>query len=319
MATKTERHVWPYKFKAQRGLDGMATRVFPSPTDTGASYQEVLEGDGIPVLHDSAGRPAPFRNLFRGRHLFLMGGGPSLEKLDLGLLDRRGIVTMAMNNAWIMKRPDLWVSVDQPGKFIDTGWKDPGVMKFVPKSSALTRLRFMHGETGKMCWSKFRVCDMPNVWYFTRNNNFNPETFFFEPYVSWGNTKKEGPDSVGVSNARSVMLCAIRLAHYLGFGHVYLIGVDFHMHMDMRRKPYAFGEEKHQKGRATNNRMFEGMNTRLTALQEYMKRTRMPFRVFNCNPKSHLKAFPFMEYGEAVERAGRECGKPVRGEGWYDI
>ena len=69
---------------------------------------------------------------YRGRSAFLMLSGPSLKQIDLSLLDARGIVTMAVNNAWSVRRPTLWTCVDDPGRFIDVGWKDPGILKFVP-------------------------------------------------------------------------------------------------------------------------------------------------------------------------------------------
>ncbi|MFO0081170.1 MAG: hypothetical protein ACK55O_00955, partial [Phycisphaerales bacterium] len=69
---------------------------------------------------------------YRGRSAFLILSGPSLTQIDLSALNKRGVVTMAVNNAWAVHRPTLWTCVDDPGRFIDTGWKDPGILKFVP-------------------------------------------------------------------------------------------------------------------------------------------------------------------------------------------
>ncbi|MFN5959805.1 MAG: hypothetical protein ACK462_17910, partial [Planctomyces sp.] len=45
---------------------------------------------------------------YRGRSAFLILSGPSLTQLDLSALNKRGIVTMAVNNAWAVHRPTLW-------------------------------------------------------------------------------------------------------------------------------------------------------------------------------------------------------------------
>ena len=60
-------------------------------------------------------------DFYRGRQAFLVLSGPALADLNLALLDRRGIVTMGVNNSWSVYRPTLWTCVDSPGRFIDTG------------------------------------------------------------------------------------------------------------------------------------------------------------------------------------------------------
>ena len=49
------------------------------------------------------------------RSAFLMLSGPSLKQIDLSLLDARGIVTMAVNNAWSGAASDALTCVDDPG------------------------------------------------------------------------------------------------------------------------------------------------------------------------------------------------------------
>ena len=51
---------------------------------------------------------------YRGRSAFLILSGPSLTQIDLAALNKRGIVTMAVNNAWAVYRPTLWTCVE-PG------------------------------------------------------------------------------------------------------------------------------------------------------------------------------------------------------------
>ena len=99
-------------------------------------------------------------NFYRGRSAFLMLSGPSLNQLDLSLLNQRGIVTMGVNNAWTIHRPTLWTCVDDPGRFIDTGWKDPGITKFVPVCHRVRRLRIQKPDDRRYAFDEARA---PNV------------------------------------------------------------------------------------------------------------------------------------------------------------
>ena len=49
---------------------------------------------------------------YKGRSAFLVLSGPSLNDIDLTQLNRRGIVTMGVNNSWTVHRPTLWTCVD---------------------------------------------------------------------------------------------------------------------------------------------------------------------------------------------------------------
>lgn len=106
-------------------------------------------------------------DFYRGRQAFLVLSGPSLAEHDLSQLDRRGIVTMGVNNSWSVHHPNLWTCVDSPGRFIDTGWKDAGILKFVPMSAWNGRLRIQKAN-GTMHPSAFRVKQMPSVLLYRR-------------------------------------------------------------------------------------------------------------------------------------------------------
>jgi hypothetical protein len=77
------------------------------------------------------GTTTALRNIFHGQSAFLVCGGPSLASHDLDQLQRRGILTMAVNNATAVVRPQLWTCVDDPANFCDTIWPDPAVWEFV--------------------------------------------------------------------------------------------------------------------------------------------------------------------------------------------
>ncbi len=252
-------------------------------------------------------------DFYRGRQAFLILSGPSLAEHDLSQLDRRGIVTMAVNNAWAVHRPTLWTCVDSPGRFIDTGWKDPGIVKFVPMAHWNGRLRIQK-PNGAMKPSAFRVNQMPSVLLYRRGEHFDHRTFLDEDIVCWGNPGST-KDSLGIKGKRSVMLVALRLLHYLGFRTVYLVGADFRMADDRK---YAFEESRSNAAIRHNNVLYEALNQRFEAMADYFRRSR--FAVWNCTPDPDacgLKAFRHMPFEDAVEKAAAECGKPVSTRGWY--
>ncbi|MGE0464392.1 MAG: hypothetical protein AB7Q16_23740, partial [Vicinamibacterales bacterium] len=244
---------------------------------------------------------------------FLILSGPSLTQggLDLTQLNRRGIVTMAVNNAWSVHRPTLWTCVDDPGRFIDTGWKDPGILKFVPTCHWDRRLRIQNAD-GTMRNSAFRVRQMPGVLFFRRADHFDHERFLTGDSIPWGNDAKH-PDSLGITGKRSVMLVALRLLHYLGFGTVYLLGCDFKMSPDRK---YAFDEHRAPNAIRHNNVLYDSLARRFEALRPHFEKHR--YRVINCSPGSELQAFDRMDFDAAIKAASAECGKPVSTQGWYE-
>lgn len=249
-------------------------------------------------------------DFYRGRHAFLVLSGPSLATHDLTQLSRRGIVTMGVNNSWSVHRPTFWTCVDSAGRFLDTGWKDPGILKFVPMSAWNERLRIQKPD-GSMAASAFRVKQMPSVLLYRRSEHFDHRRFLDEDVVCWGNHTAT-KDSLGIKGKRSVMLAALRLLQYLGFRTVYLVGADFKMTPE---RGYAFDEARSAEAVRHNNVLYESLNRRFEALREHFKAHK--FAVLNCTEDSGLTAFPYMPFAEAVEKASAECDRPINTKGWY--
>ena len=247
---------------------------------------------------------------YKGRSAFLVLSGPSLNDIDLTRLDQRGIVTMGVNNSWTVHRPTLWTCVDDPGRFIDTGWKDPGVLKFVPVCHWGRKLR-IQARDGTMRDSAYRVAQMPSVLFFRRSNHFDHERFLTGDTVPWGNDPKS-TDSLGIKGKRSVMLVALRLLHHLGFRTVYLLGCDFRMAADHK---YAFDETREAAAIKHNNVLYDSLSRRFEALLPHFEKNR--FRVVNCSPGSALSVFERMSYEDAIATASAECSKPINTQGWY--
>lgn len=281
--------------------------AFVSPSDRAAKRTPLPSR--MAVVFRSDGRPAPLDGILKGRPVFLLLGGPSLGSLDLGRLSARGICSMAVNNAWLMHRTQMFVCSDPPGRFADTGWHDPSITKFLPFSHVRSKLRSF--TDGAFRETRFESNQMPNVWYFHRNDYFDPETFFDESSCSWG-TMKNRRDAIGISSSRSTMLIAIKLLSWLGAGEIFLLGADFKMDLDMSARAYAWGEKKHESGRRSNNAGYASLAKRLTSLVPHA-----PLKIWNCNPASGLRCFPHASFDEAIERASSVCSRDVPLAGWY--
>ena len=249
-------------------------------------------------------------NWYRGRRAFLVLSGPSLATVDLSQLSRRGIVSMGVNNSWAVHRPTLWTCVDEPRRFLDVGWKDPGILKVIPAEHARGRLRVQLGGE-RFRASQFTVRDMPSVLLYRRSDFFDPKRFLDRDTVSWGCASRF-TDTLGIKGKRSVMLAAVGLLQHLGFSEVYLVGADFRMDAGHR---YAFSEWRSRDAIRHNQMLYSALDRRFAALRPAFER--VGFRVLNTTPGSGLKAFDHIDYGEAVGRAAAECGKEFTTEGWY--
>lgn len=264
------------------------------------------------MLFDRYMRSMSLEDMFLGQHLFLCLSGPSLVNEDLYALEQRGIITMAVNNAWSVIRPNLWVSVDSPSSFLDAGWKDPSIMKFVPMVSYGRNLR-TRNEDGKLVQIDLAPRDCPNVWYFRRNSKFRPETFLHEPSVNWGNDDTY-TDSLGIRGKRSVMLAAIRIAFYLGFRRINLLGADFCMQLGARN--YAFPQERSASSVKHNMSQYVALNKRFAALDPYFRTYGLD--LFNCLKDSGLVEVRHRDFKQCVEEALEHTTGDLNTDGWYD-
>lgn len=274
------------------------------------------------MLYTALGESVNLEGLYRDASCFLLCGGPSLASAPLAELGAAGVVTMAVNNAWLSHRPHLWTSVDRPGSFLDFRWRDPSILKIVPLAHLDTQLheKVVDGPydgdvwRGKFRKSPVRVCELPNVLFYRRNEKFDAASYLNEGTINWGCHGKV-KDALGHGGVRSVMLVAIRLLHYLGFGRVYLLGCDFNMGTQQQ---YGFGDQrKGPPGQRSNNRAYSVLNARFAAVRPQLEASGM--RVLNCTPGSGLTAFPQFPIRKALlEAVQRINAKPDSGGGWYD-
>ena len=250
-----------------------------------------------------------WENRYKGGKVFLVCGGPSLNDLDLSLMDNRGVMSMCINNSWSLVKPDFWIGFDSPGRFYDGGWMDPSIIKFVPWQNREQNLN--HREGDDITDLKINTMDAPNCWFLSNNTTFNPETWFTEKSANWGGPIK-GVEPEG--GFRVTMFGALRLLYYLGFQEVYLLGCDWEMNPNMEYEPYAWEEDRSKDIRVKNNNMYKWMEGGLKLLQPGFDEAN--FQIYNCNPHSKLSLFPHVSYEDAIERS---TFPEIRGtRGWYE-
>lgn len=262
------------------------------------------------LLWDKNENGISWDNHYKGSKIFLVCSGPSLNNLDLSLMDNRGVMSMAMNNSWIKFKPDFWIGFDSPGRFHDGGWMDPSIMKIVPWHRRLEPLSNRVG--GELEPSDLNPTDAPNCWFLSNTATFDENTWFTEKHANWGGAV-EGLKPEG--GFRVSMIGALRTLYYLGFQEVYLLGCDWEMPLNMGKEAYAWEENRAQQVREKNNDMYNWIEGVLKKLQPGFEKAN--FQVYNCNKHSKLSLFPFIEYEDAIER----CVFPELEEtrGWYDV
>jgi hypothetical protein len=265
-----------------------------------------------PMLFTRDGHNVFLGDTYRGGAAFLAGGGPSLASLRLECLQDRGVLSCAMNNAATVFRPNLWVSVDDPGNFADAIWRDPGIQKFVPLCH-MEKTFTVRDARGELVESNEAVGDMPAVFGYRRNEEFLPEQWLYEDTFNWGNHSHQ-VDTLGNKGSRSVMYVALRMLFYLGIRRVFLIGCDFRM--EIGKKNYAFEQERTRSSVRGNNSSYEILNRRLGALQPHFERE--GFEVWNCTPNSGLTVFPHLSFDEALRLARSSMPQRIDTTGMYD-
>ncbi|MCP5539376.1 MAG: hypothetical protein H7A52_04445 [Akkermansiaceae bacterium] len=237
--------------------------------------------------------------LHAGASVFLVLNGPSFARIDRDRLRRPGILTFGVNNGAHAFRPHYWTCVDDPTRFMESIWRDPTIVKFVPHSHIDRPL--WDQAAGRVSLTRVRHC--PNLVAFARNEQFEPARWLDEDTVNWGNHGDRG-------GGRSVMLSALRLCHLLGFRRVFLLGCDFHMAEDRK---YWFPEHRSDPAIRHNNATYTQLRDYFTALRPAFDAA--GFEVLNCTEDSHLDVFPHYPLAQAL--AETEIDTSASTEGMY--
>ena len=239
------------------------------------------------LLWDKDENGISWNNHYKGSKIFLVCSGPSLNDLDLSLMDNRGVMSMAMNNSWIKVKPDFWIGFDTPGRFHIDGWKDPSIIKFTPWHNRLLNLNYVN-EEDKIVDLGITPIEMPNTWFVSNTTEFNLDNWFTERHCNWGGKVKGLLPEGGF---KITMIGALRMLYYLGFQEVYLLGCDWEMPLDMEKESYAWEEDRAETVRQKNNNMYDWIDRVLRQLKPGFDSAN--FQVYNCNKNNFIPLYVF--------------------------
>lgn len=245
--------------------------------------REIL-GTHDDLMIDRLGRPARWLQAWRRtwtdyRVAFLVGRGWSATPDRWRAIADSGLPAMAINDVPDGITPRMWCTGDPPHYFRRDIWLNPSVAKFCPIEYAdmhLPRLSAYGPENQKRCE------DAPNVHFFHKSVNDDPQYFLDTPWMSWG-TLSFGPNTPHCDTdfgVRSSMLVGLRTLHYLGFRTVFLLGVDFTPHEHPDPEYYLC------------------LSRQLAALRRTFDA--YGYNVYNTSPDSHLRVFDFVDFNDAV-------------------
>jgi hypothetical protein len=225
---------------------------------------------------------------FLNQQIFLICNGPSVKEIDVEPLKQR--LTFGMNNGGIL-RPTFWTAQDPSDKFLDSIWRDPTIIKFIPFGAKTGHF----WDSVKNTVSDETIADCPNIVWHRKDTYRNSDGWLTHDKISWGVPKNKGHRS-------NTMVAALHIIWFLGFRTVFILGADFHMDA---KNPYFFPVDMCVEKTSGNNNLYSLTNQYFNKLQPRFLES--GFNVFNCTPNSGLTAFPYIEYCEALDRT-KICG-----------
>lgn len=195
-------------------------------------------------------RVVDLQDLFAGQTCFLVGGSPSLLQQPLRLLESRGVLTMAINNAARHFQPTLWVSGDPPGCYEPQILKDPRITKFAPLHAA---------EQKTLDGSPYTKC--PNLFFYSPDGSVAREDYLKDRRtVPWYN------------NTLSV---GIYILYRLGIRRIILAGSDFGAGPSTEQEPegslYAHATSLSALERKWNTDLYNDLVKELRMQQPYFE------------------------------------------------
>lgn len=250
------------------------------------------------------GLPANLEGMLRNP-AFLVGGGPSVNDVDIGRLRERGIYSLAVNQMAAWAPVSAWCYSDDHIKFHHGLYLDQSITSFVPRPKFRKKIA-VKLEDG-FHYTGVRVKDCPYTYGYDRQTKLIPEQFLSTEWAHWGPHTNEDGEKVGCI---CTMLIGLRLLHYLGVRRIYLIGVDYEGRDGLL---YGFPSDKR-----TRTRRYPHEQKMLEMIQPTLEKGGV--EIFNCSSIS--KDTLFYEYRD-FDSAIRDCkgsvpDEPLDTTVWYD-
>jgi hypothetical protein len=160
---------------------------------------------GFETWHRDIPDIASYRNRHRGQRCFILGGGPSLKKIDPSKL--RDEVTFAVNGIfliydWLRFEPNYYVVEDF--LVFEDRWRD--IKQKVARSTCFFPVHFHYPE------------------FHRDNHHYLRAIYDFDPRSGFPRFSTNAARLVWIGG--TVTYVCMQLAFYMGFDEVYLVGMD---------------------------------------------------------------------------------------------
>lgn len=235
-------------------------------------------------LRDEAVRLEKFRDIHKGKDCFLIGNGPSLNKMDLGLLN--DYYTIGLNKIFLLfertnLKIDYHVCVNK--YVIEQCTREFFEMKCPSFISYRSRNPLIAGSD-----KVFFIGDVHSKWT------------FFEDITR------------GISQGSTVTYAAMQIAFFMGFRRVFLIGVDHNF--GSKGTPHKVETMKGDDVSHFDPNYFKGMKWQLPDLKGSEKAYRLAKKHFENDNRQILDAtvdgklniFTKINFEEALKSAGKK-------------
>lgn len=227
-----------------------------------------------------------------GLPCFIIGGGPSLATLNLLALESAGVPRLAVNAAFT-KGADAVLLGD----------------------SRVRRELIQQDPRLREAWERFSG----TKWFVRYEQEaVKPEDFpemkFLPARQAWGRNLEDGlVTCVGMKGGTNTGLSAINLVDILGASTIYLLGFDLKvLPLDEddakcardEKLPVAYHRTKNWHSLYPSSWRTNAQDVYPEMIRNFEAWAQAPrARVFNCNPESALRCFPFVEYEFALSEA----------------
>lgn len=171
-----------------------------------------------PIMYHDGGKWRNWERYNTGQKnsvAILVGGGPSLNKIDTTKLAGPGKTVFGLNTTYPKVRPDIWIGMDDPKCYDRRLFYEP-----FPK--------IMRGNYYDKNVEGVPLLDLPSV-YFASVTKFNRQDDIFY---------RIDRETESFMWNKNVFVVAINILLYMGFRKIYLAGVDF----SLENGDYHYGE-----------------------------------------------------------------------------
>ena len=208
---------------------------------------------------------------FHSGSCFLVGGNPQIECPDQWeLLQKSGIMTMAMNNVAVKFKPTFWIGADKPINYSKSILYDSSFLHFAYLSRCTEKIE------DKVWW------DLDNTLFIGSSADIKAKNFFkpLNHFVWWQN----------------VFMIAIQILYHLGFRTVYTVGCKFEIY---QQGQYSYGNFLTPEQVNYNKKTYRMVLGQLNGIIPHFEEA--GFELVNCTMNSVLSGIKFMNFKDAID------------------